>query len=485
MNDLSELKNNKMYIGGEWKDSPRTEYYSVKNPANGSEVGSYALGNRKTAMEAVIEANKAFKEWSKKTARERAGLLRAISEGFIKNKAELAKILTLENGKPINESLGEVNAAASHFEWFAEEATRMYGRIVPPTDPHKRHFVIKQPIGVAACIAPWNFPLVLWARKVAPALAAGCTVVARSASQTTLIAIAAVKIIEEVGIPPGVLNLVTGPAAEISDEFLENPICRKISFTGSTEIGKQLMRKGANSIKHLSLELGGNGPAIVFDDADMDVAIKGVLHAKFRNRGQSCIAINRIYVQEKIADTFLEKFINEVKKMKVGNGLDKETELGPLVDKSSVDKFLEYVNDASSKGAKILYGGKKLDKGEFAKGNFVEPTVMTNVAENMMCMSEEIFGPLAPIAVFKAFDEVIEKANNTEYGLSAYAYTSSLTTAFQVGEALEAGTIGINDEVPSTTIAPFGGFKQSGLGRECGQEGLEAFLETKHISIVL
>lgn len=485
MNSLNDLKNNKMYIGGKWIDSPDDRYFTVKNPANSNEVGSYALGNKRTTKEALVEADKAFKEWSKKTARERAGLLRAIAEALIKNKAELAKILTLENGKPVNESLGEVGAAASHFEWFAEEATRMYGRIVPPTDPNKRHLVIKQPIGVTACIAPWNFPLVLWARKVAPALAAGCTVVARSASQTTLIAIAAVKIIEEVGLPPGVLNLVTGSASLVSDEFLENPICRKISFTGSTEIGRKLMQKGADNIKHLSLELGGNGPAIVFDDADMAVAIRGVLHAKFRNRGQSCIAINRIYVQENIADTFVEKFIGEVKKMKIGNGLDKGTELGPLVDKNSVDKFLEYVKDASSKGAKILYGGKKLDKGEFAKGHFVEPTIMANVSENMSCMSEEIFGPLAPIATFKTFDEVIERANNTEYGLSAYAYTKNLTTAFRVGEALEAGTIGINDEVPSTTIAPFGGLKQSGLGRECGQEGLEAFLETKHISMVI
>lgn len=482
---LKDLKKNKMFVNGKWVESANGTLRSVKNPADGSEVGSYFVGDKAIAKKALETANIAFTGWRKTSARDRARLLREIGNSLIENKEELSTILTLENGKPINESLGEVNAAASHFEWFAEEATRMYGRIVPPSQPEKRHLIIKQPIGVTACISPWNFPLVLWARKIAPALAAGCTVISRPASQTTLIAIAALKIIEGIGLPDGVLNLVTGPAAEVVGEFLENPICSKISFTGSTEIGRELMRKGADSIKHLSLELGGNAPAIVFEDADMDTALKGVLHAKFRNGGQSCIAINRIYVHKNIAEEFTNRLLGEIKKIKVGNGLDMATELGPMVDKKSIEKFMQHVEDAVKKGARLLYGGKRILEGEFGKGNFVEPALITGVRDDMLCMCEETFGPMAPLSTFETFDEVIKRANNTEYGLSAYLYTTSLKTAFEAGEALEAGTIGVNDEVPSTTIAPFGGFKQSGLGRECGQEGLEAFLETKHISMVL
>ncbi|MDE3058228.1 MAG: NAD-dependent succinate-semialdehyde dehydrogenase [Bacteroidota bacterium] len=482
---LDSLQKNKMFIRGMWVDSPIGKNFSVVNPADGSEIGSYCVGDRNFVNEAIGAAEKAFTVWKEKTARERAQYLLAIAKIFLEHRDELARILTMENGKPIKESLGEVGGAAAHFEWFAEEATRQYGRIVPPTNPHKRHLVIQQPIGVAACVAPWNFPLVLWARKVAPALAAGCTVVSRAASQTTLVTIAAMKLIEEVNLPAGVLNLVTGPAEEVMNEFIENEQCRKISFTGSTEVGRDIMRKGAENIKHLSLELGGLAPAIVFDDADLDVAVKGVLGAKFRNGGQSCIAINRIYVQKNIAEKFTSKFVEAVKNIKVGNGLKPETELGPMVDKKSVEKFLRHVDDAVKKGGTLLCGGKRMSAGEFAKGNFVEPTVISDVKDTMLCMCDETFGPLAPIAAFEKFDEVIERANATHFGLSAYLYTRSLSTAFKASEALEAGTVGVNDDVPSTTIAPFGGMKQSGLGRECGQEGLEAFLETKHISMVV
>lgn len=474
-----------MFINGAWVDSPSDKYFSVTNPADGSVVGLYGIGDAGTAREAITAAGKAFTLWKEKSARERANYLLAIAKTLLEHSEELATILTMENGKPIKESFGEVAGAAAHFEWFAEEATRMYGRIVPPTNPHKRHFVIQQPIGVAACVAPWNFPLVLWARKVAPALAAGCTVVSRAASQTTLVVIAAMKLIEKINLPSGVLNLVTGPAVEIMNEFIKNHSCRKISFTGSTEVGREIMLKGADSIKHLSLELGGLAPAIVFDDADLDVAVKGVLGAKFRNGGQSCIAINRIYVQKNIAEKFTNSFTEAVKTIKVGNGLKPETDLGPMIDKKSVEKFLRHVEDAAENGGKVLCGGKKLSGNEFAKGNFVEPTVISEVNDTMLCMCDETFGPLAPIATFETFDEVIERANATQFGLSAYLYTQSLSTAFKAGEALEAGTIGVNDDVPSTTIAPFGGMKQSGLGRECGQEGLEAFLETKHISMVI
>ncbi len=485
MERINNLNNNKMYIDGKWIAPSSEKLFLVKNPADKSEVGTYFVGSRKETTNAINAADKAFKLWKEKPARERASYLLSIAKIFLENKEDLAKILTMENGKPLKESLGEVAGAAAHFEWFGEEATRLYGRIVPPVNPNKRHLVIQQPVGVTACVAPWNFPLVLWARKVAPALAAGCTVVSRAASQTTLITIAAMKLIEEVNLPAGVLNLVTGPAAEVMDELINNQKCRKISFTGSTEVGRDIMRKGAENIKHLSLELGGLAPAIVFDDANLDVAVKGVLGAKFRNGGQSCIAINRIYVHKNIAEKFTARFIEAVKKIKVGNGLNNDTELGPMIDKKSVEKFIQHVDDSVKKGGKLLYGGKRLTTGDYANGNFVEPAVISEVKDNMLCMCDETFGPLAPITTFETFDEVMERANATQFGLSAYLYTQNLSTAFKAGEALEAGTIGINDDVPSTTIAPFGGMKQSGLGRECGQEGLEAFLETKHMSMVI
>jgi succinate-semialdehyde dehydrogenase/glutarate-semialdehyde dehydrogenase len=482
---LNNLTKNKMFINGEWKEASDRIYSSIKNPADGSEVGSYSKGSCKETVDAINAADKAFKIWKEKPARERADYLLKIGKLFLENKQELAKILTMENGKPIKESLGEVTAAAAHFEWFAEEAVRLYGRIVTPTNLGKRHLVIQQPIGVAACVVPWNFPLVLWARKVAPALAAGCTVVSRAASQTTLVTIAAMKLIKKVQLPTGVLNLITGPAAEVMNELIDNEKCRKISFTGSTEVGREIMRKGAQNIKHLSLELGGLAPAVVFEDANLEVSVKGVLGAKFRNGGQSCIAINRIYVQKKIAIEFSNRLVEAVKKIKVGNGLNQDTDLGPLVDKKSVEKFFQHVDDSIKKGGKLLYGGKKIKNGDLAKGNFVEPTVISEVKDNMLCMCDETFGPLAPVTTFETFDEVMVRANATHFGLSAYVFTQNLNTAFKAGEALEAGTIGINDDVPSTTIAPFGGMKQSGIGRECGKEGLEAFLETKHMSIVI
>lgn len=485
MDLLGNLTKNKMYIDGCWVEPESGKLFTVKNPADGSEVGSYYAGSRSDVKRAIECAHRAFKSWKNTSARERANYLQKIAALILENKEELAKILTMENGKPISESLGEVAGTAAHFEWFAEEASRVYGRTIPPANPKKRHIVIKQPVGVAGCVAPWNFPLSLWARKVAPALAAGCTVVARSASQTTLVAIAAMKIIEQVKLPAGVLNQVTGSAQDVMNELIENEKCRKISFTGSTEVGREIMRKGAENIKHLSLELGGLAPAIVFEDADIANAVKGVIGAKYRNGGQSCIAVNRIYVHKSIAGEFTRQFVEAVKTIKVGNGLNRDTELGAMIDKKSADKFLKHVEDSVKKGGKLLFGGNKLSDGEFANGNFVVPAVISEVKDDMLCMCEETFGPLAAISTFETFDEVIERANRTQFGLSAYVFTQSLSTAFKAGEELEAGTVGVNDDVPSAIIAPFGGMKQSGLGRELGQEGLEAFLETKHISLVI
>ncbi len=480
MNDLDGMR---MRIGGEWVASDESRIREVHDPATGEVVGSYHLGNRDTTRRAIEAAEDAFEEWAGRTARERAGYLVRIASILEEHRSEFAEIITRENGKPLSEADGEVGGAIAHFQWYAEEASRVYGRTIPPTDPGKRHIVIRQPVGVVACIVPWNFPIVLWARKVAPALAAGCTVVARSASQTALSVLRLLEHIEEAELPSGVLNQVTGPAEESSDEFFANPSCRKVTFTGSTEVGRKLLAKSAWTVTNLSLELGGQAPAIVFDDADLDVAVEKVFGAKFRNGGRSCIAVNRIYVHDTIGDEFIARFTDRVESTVVGNGLNAGVELGPLIDSESVDKYLAHVLDIVDRGGKILYGGARLTDGDYSRGYFVEPCVAVDVDEAMYCMCDETFGPLAPIARFTDTDDVIRRANQTIYGLSAYLYTRSLERAFSVGERLQAGTVAVNDDVPSTTIAPFGGFKQSGLGRECGAEGIEAFLETKHISI--
>ncbi len=474
-----------MYINGEFVDSNEFDLREVHDPATGAVVGSYRLGTIATAKDAIDVATRAFAEWPARTGRDRSDYLSRIARSIEDHQAEIAETVTRENGKPLVESIGEVRGAIAHFDWYAEEAPRIYGRIVPPTDPSKRHFVTRKPVGVVACIAPWNFPIMLWARKVAPALAAGCTVVARSASQTTLSTLAMIRAIDKVGLPPGVINQVTGPAGVISDELMSNSQVRKLTFTGSTEVGRTLLAKSAEHITNLSLELGGQAPGIVFDDADLDLAVAKVFGAKFRNGGRSCIAINRIYVQSGIYDKFTKAFIEKVRAMKVGNGFEEDVELGPLIDEESVAKYESHVADVTARGGRIAFGGERLMKGDFAKGFFVEPCVALDVDDNAYCMCDETFGPLAPIVRFDSAEEAIRRANDSPYGLSAYVYTQSLNTAFTVGEALDAGTVAVNDHVPSTTIAPFGGFKQSGLGRECGIEGIEAFLETKHISVRL
>jgi len=474
-----------MFINGKRVDSPTAESFEVENPATGETVGSYAIGNRQTTRSALEAAWIALPSWSETSARGRSHLLQDIAHLLLKNREQIAKIITLENGKPIGESRGEVGAAAAHFEWYAEEGCRVYGRTIPPTAGGKRHIVIKQPVGVAACIIPWNFPVVLWARKVAAALAAGCTVVTRSASQTTLSVLSIMDLIQKAGLPPGALNAVTGNAGEISDELFQNQICRKISFTGSTEVGRKLIEKSAQQIKNLSLELGGQAPAIVCGDADLNLAVSKVLGAKFRNTGRSCLAVNRIYVQDQVYEKFLSRFLDKAKKLKIGNGMEEGVDLGPMIDEESLEKYLLHVENIRNNGGKIMYGGKRLSEGVYAKGWFAQPCIATEVKDTMLCMCDETFGPLAPVASFKTLDEVIERANSTPYGLSAYIYTTDLGTAFLLGEKIEAGMIAINDDVPSTTIAPFGGVKESGIGRECGSEGIEAFLETKHMSIQL
>ena len=485
MDLLQHLNDHPMYIDGEWRESPKGTIRTVLNPADGKPIGSYHVGDRSTASGALEAARKAFPEWSGVPARSRADILLRAADLIREHEDQLARIITLENGKALKESQAEIAGAAHHFQWFAEEGCRAYGRIVPPMDPRKRHLVIRQPVGVAACVTPFNFPLLLWARKVAPALAAGCTVVARSASQTSLTALAAARLIDTLSIPPGALNLVTGPADEVVGEFLESKLCRKISFTGSTEVGKELMRRAADTVKNLSMELGGQCPAVVCADADLEEATRGTVGGKFRNGGQSCIAINRIYVHESVIQPFVDKFVRAVRKLKVGNGMDPETDIGSLINEETAHKFLKHVGEAENRGARLLYGGRRITDGPLSSGNFVTPAVLTEVSDDMLCMCEETFGPLAPISSFKDIDEVIERANRTEYGLAAYLYTTDLKTAFYLSEKLEAGTIGVNDDVPSITIAPFGGMKQSGLGRECGVEGLEAFMETKHISVVI
>jgi succinate-semialdehyde dehydrogenase/glutarate-semialdehyde dehydrogenase len=367
-----------------------------------------------------------------------------------------------------------------HFRWFAGEAQRIYGRVVPQQAVSKRHLVIRSPVGVVGAIAPWNFPLVLAVRKVAPALAAGCPVVLKPASATPLSSVMLAEAVDEAKLPPGLFQLVAGSSSQIGAEMLANPLCRKISFTGSTVVGKQLIRGAADSVTKLSLEMGGHAPVIVFDDADLDKAVQGTLIAKFRNTGQSCIAANRVYVQRAVADRFISALVEGAGRLKIGPGLEEGVEIGPLIDAPALENALAHIDDASSRGARLLCGGKRW---EGARGYFLEPTVLTDVPENARCMCEETFAPVVPVCVFDTEAEVIQKANATPYGLAAYAFTRDLSRSWRLAEALEAGTIGINETVPATSQCPFGGLKQSGWGRELGMEGIDAYLETKHISL--
>jgi len=473
------MKTYPLYLNGQFVATESST--PVINPANGETFARMSAGTRAQVKQAIADAHTAFASWRQLTGKARGEWLNKIADQVALRRDEIARAITTENGKPLAQSLGEANMTIDHLRWFAEEAKRAYGRVVPHWVENKRNLVIKTPIGVVGAIAPWNFPIVLAIRKVAPALAAGCAVVLKPARQTPISCSLFAEAVHAAGLPKGVFQLVQGVASEIGAEFLENPLCRKISFTGSTEVGQSLIRGAAQRIKPLSLELGGHGPCLIFDDVNLDHAIEGVLMAKFRNTGQSCIAANRIYVQRGIYEKFLDAFTARVQAMKVGDGFEPEVLIGPLIDEAGLAKAAEHVDDAVKRGARILCGGKRMAR----PGYFFEPTVLADVAPDALCSCEETFAPIAPIYAFHTEAEAIAAANHSDYGLSAYAFTRDLSRTFRLMEQLEAGTIGINDGVPTATQAPFGGTKMSGWGRELGLEGLDAFLETKHISIGL
>ncbi len=472
------MKKYDLYVNGEWNDFG-LERLDVKNPATNEVVATVPIGGANEAKEAVDAAYHAFKSWSALSVYERSDLIWKWYHLIEANKEDIAKIMTAEQGKPLKEAIGEMTYANGFLSWFAEEGKRVYGEMIPATQANKRIFVSKQPVGVVAVITPWNFPAAMITRKVAPALVVGCTVVIKPANLTPLTALKLVELAEQAGIPQGVINLVTGKSSEIGETWLQDPRVRKLTFTGSTEVGKTLMRGSAETVKKISLELGGHAPSIVLEDANLEKAVNGVISSKFRNAGQTCVCSNRVYVHESIYDQFVEKLVAKVKELKVGNGLEEGVEIGPLIDQQAVDKVLKHIEDAVQHGAKLETGGKSLG------GLFLEPTVLSNINDDMLCMTEETFGPLAPITSFKNDEEVIERANSSIYGLAAYVFTESINRGLRVVEALEYGIVGLNDGLPSTPQAPFGGFKQSGLGREGGRQGIEEFLEVKYISLGL
>jgi succinate-semialdehyde dehydrogenase/glutarate-semialdehyde dehydrogenase len=468
-----------LYLNGQWVHSEKT--IRVVNPSTTEVFAEICTVNRAAVAQAIADAHAAFAGWRALTGKARGAFLNKIADEVEKRRDEIARAITQENGKPLAQSLGEMAMTVDHLRWFAEEARRAYGRIVPNQVDNKRHLVVKTPMGVVAAISPWNFPLVLAVRKIAPALAAGNTVILKPASATPVCAALFTECVDAAKLPKGVFQLVAGSAREIAQEFLDNPHCRKITFTGSTEVGKMLIQGAANQVKPLSLELGGHAPVLVFEDADLDVAVEGAMITKFRNTGQSCIASNRIYVQRSIYEKFLEKFVQQARALKTGDGFEEGVLVGPLINEEGLAKALEHIEDATKRGARLMCGGKRIQR----KGFFLEPTVLADVPADAACMSEETFAPVAPVVPFDTEAEAIERANNSPYGLSAYAFTRDLKRAFRLMEALEAGTIGINDGVPTTSQCPFGGVKQSGWGRELGIEGMDAFLETKHVSLGL
>ncbi len=472
------MKTHPLYLNGEFVTSEPS--LTVVNPATGEPFEKISTVSRARVAQAIADAHAAFSSWRQVPGKARGDFLLKIAAEVERRKDDIARTMTMENGKPLTQSNGEVAMTIDHLRWFAEEARRGYGRIIPNQVDGKRHLVIKTPMGVVAAISPWNFPLVLGVRKIAPALAAGCTAILKPASATPLCNVLFAECVHAAGLPKGVFQLVVGKASEIAQEFLDNPLCRKITFTGSTEVGRQLIAGAAVGVKPLSLELGGHSPVLVFDDADFDKALEGTMIAKFRNTGQSCIAANRIYTQRDIAARFLPAFVERVKALKVGNGLEPGVEIGAMINKEALDKALQHIEDAQAKGAKLLCGGKRWGAGP---GEFLEPTVLTDVPGASLGMCDETFAPVAYVNVFDTEDEAVRRANDTPYGLAAYVFTRDLNRAFRLMEQLEAGMIGINDGVPTTSNAPFGGVKQSGWGRELGSEGLDAFLETKHISL--
>ena len=477
LNDPSLLAT-KGYLAGDWVDGEAGSTFEVLNPARGDVVANVADFSRAQTAEAIAKAESAQKAWAARTGKDRANILRRWYDLMMANADDLAIILTAEQGKPLAEAKGEIGYGASFIEFFAEEAKRIYGETIPGHQPDKRITVIKQPIGVAASITPWNFPNAMITRKAAPALAAGCAFVARPAKETPLSALVMGVLADRAGIPKGVLSIIPSTqSSAIGKEFCENPIVRKLTFTGSTEIGRILLRQAADQVMKCSMELGGNAPFIVFDDADIDAAVEGAILCKFRNNGQTCVCANRIYVQAGIYDVFAEKLAAAVRKMKVGDGLEAGTALGPLINASAMTKVQDHISDATAKGAKVILGGD-VPQGP---GHFIAPTIVTGATRDMAVSTEETFGPFAPLFKFEDEDEVIALANDTIFGLASYFYAKDLSRVYKVAEALEYGIVGVNTGIISTEVAPFGGVKQSGLGREGSHHGIEDYLEMKYI----
>ena len=476
LNDPSLLRQ-QCYIDGAWVDADSGETLSVSNPVDGGTLGTVPKLGADETRRAIEAAGAAYPAWRAKTAKERAAILRKWYELMIENQEDLAVIMTSEQGKPVAESKGEVVYAAAFVEWFAEEGKRVYGDTIPPPAPDRRIVVTKEPIGVAAAITPWNFPSAMITRKCAPALAAGCTMVAKPASLTPYSALALAELGERAGLPKGVFNVVTGASSEVGGELTSNPIVRKLSFTGSTEVGKLLMEQCAGTVKKMSLELGGNAPFIVFDDADIDAAVEGAMATKYRNMGQTCVCANRFLVQDSVYEEFTAKLSQSVSGLKVGNGMEAGIQQGPLIDMRAVEKVEAHISDAVGKGARVVVGGKRHALG----GTFFEPTVLADVTTDMAVTREETFGPVAPLFRFETEEQAIQMANDTEFGLASYFYSRDLGRVWRVSEGLEYGIIGINVGIISTEVAPFGGMKESGIGREGSHYGIDEFLEIKYL----
>ncbi len=477
LNHPALLKPGLAWLAGKWVGSDSAETIVVTNPANGAVVGSVPLMRGTETMRAIAASELAQKSWKMLTAKDRSAILKRWFDLIILHKEDLAQLLTAEQGKPLAESRGEVAYGASFIEWFAEEAKRVYGEVIPAPMGDRRLLVLKQPIGVTVAITPWNFPIAMITRKVAPALAAGCSMIIKPAEQTPLSAIALAVLAEEAGIPSGVLQVITGDSRQIGAAVCASPVVTKLSFTGSTEVGRILMRQCADTIKKLSLELGGNAPFIVFDDADLDAAVEGALISKFRNAGQTCVCANRLFVQDGVFDEFAKKLAAKVNELKIGSGIDDGVTQGPLIDQAAIEKVESHIADAVAKGATLLQGGKRHALG----GTFFEPTVLADVSPDAMIFREETFGPVAPLFRFKTDEEVIELANRTEFGLASYFYSRDIGRIWRVAEALEYGMVGVNTGMISNEVAPFGGVKQSGLGREGSHHGIDDYLEIKYV----
>ncbi len=473
----SSLLREQCLIDGQWITGKQR--IEVTNPASGQHIASVPKLNAEHTREAIAAANRAWPAWRARTAKERSAVLRKWFELMMANQEDLARIMTAEQGKPLLEARGEIAYAASFIEWFAEEGKRVYGDTIPAPVGSQRIVVTKEPIGVCAAITPWNFPAAMITRKAGPALAAGCTMVVKPASQTPLTALALAVLAERAGVPAGVLSVITGTAKEIGTELATNPLVRKLTFTGSTEVGRTLMQQTASTIKKVSMELGGNAPFIVFDDADLDAAVEGAMISKYRNAGQTCVCANRIYVHAKVYDAFAEKLVAAVDAMKVGDGTTDGVRIGPLIDDKAVAKVEEHIADATAKGARVLTGGKRHDLGQ----SFFQPTVLGNVTSEMAVAKEETFGPVAPLFRFETEDEVVAMANDTEFGLASYFYARDLGRVWRVAERLEYGMVGVNTGLISNEVAPFGGVKQSGIGREGSRYGIEDYLVVKYINM--